>query len=163
MTLTQGHGCDIDKQKFACLQDKMKTTQPITIQLCSNISLVMLITWLDFGGILSEIPFLPNFLGKFGMCFCEVKHSIGHISGMVGLIDLKRKGGALVGYWVNYVALTIDLTHDLDPWFFKVKFQNSCISGIVIWLMWNKKKANEIDTGLTVWSCPLTTPMTLSL
>ena len=64
---------------------------------------------------------------------------IGHISGMVGLIDVKWKG-ASVGYWVNYVTLTSDLTHDLDLWFLKVKFQNSCIRGIVIWLMWNKRK-----------------------
>ena len=27
--------------------------------------------------------------------------------------------------------------------------------------MWNKK-ANQLDTGLTVWSCPLTTTMTLT-
>ena len=94
-------------------------------------------------------PHLPNFLRKFRMCFFKVKNSIGHISGMVGPIDVKQKGGALVGYWVNYVALTFDLTHDLDLWFFKDKFQNSCIWGIVIWLMWNKKKTNQLDTGLT--------------
>ena len=60
---------------------------------------------------------------------------------------------------------------DIDPWphpwpwplIFKVKFQNSCISGIVIWLMWNKKKANQLDTGLSIWFCPLTTPMNLTL
>ena len=44
---------------------------------------------------------------------------------MVGPIDVKRKGGASVGYWVNYVTLTFDLTHDLDLWFFKVKFQSN--------------------------------------
>ena len=38
---------------------------------------------------------------------------------MVGPIDVKQKGGALVG--VNYVTLTFDLTHDLDLWFVKVK------------------------------------------
>ena len=59
---------------------------------------------------------------------------------MVGPVDVKRKGGASVGYLVNYATLTFDLTHDLDLWFFKVKFQNNGISGIVIWLMWNKKK-----------------------
>ena len=70
---------------------------------------------------------------------------------MVGPIDVKRKGGASVGYWVNYVTLTFDLTHDLDLWFFKVKFQSSCI-----WRIDNqidvkqKKKANPLDTGLTV-------------
>ena len=45
VTLTQGHGCGIDKQKFACLQDKVRTTQPITTKLGSYILLVMLITW----------------------------------------------------------------------------------------------------------------------
>ena len=58
---------------------------------------------------------------------------------MVGPIDVKWKGDVSVGYWMNYVTLTFDLTHDLDLWFFKVKFQNSCIWGIVIWLMWNKE------------------------
>ena len=78
---------------------------------------------------------------------------------MVGLIDVKLKGGASVEYWVTYLALTFDLTYDIDIGFFKVKFQNSCISGIVIWLMWNEKKANQLDTGLTVWFCPLTIPI----
>ena len=122
MTLTQGHGCHIDKQKFACLQDLVRTTQPITTKLISYIHLVKFITWLDFSGILLETLFLPNFLWKIRMCFFKVKHSImsiGHISGLVGPIDVKRKGGASVGYWVNYVTLTFDLTHDLDLWFFK--------------------------------------------
>ena len=65
------------------------------------------------------------------MFFFKVQHFFGHISGMVGLIDVKRKGSALVGYWVHYVTLTFDLTHDLDLGRFKVKFWNSSISGIV--------------------------------
>ena len=56
------------------------------------------------------------------LIFFKVKHSIGHISGMVGPIDEKRKGGSSVGYGVNYVTLTFDLTHDLDLRFFKFKF-----------------------------------------
>ena len=43
MTLTQGHGCDIHKHKFACLQDKVRTTQLITTKLGSYIPLVMVI------------------------------------------------------------------------------------------------------------------------
>ena len=66
---------------------------------------------------------------------------------MVDPIDMKQKGGALAAYWVNYVALTFDFTHDLDHGFFKVEFPNTCISGIVTWLMWNEKKANQVDTG----------------
>ena len=81
--------------------------------------LVMLIPWLDFEGILVKY----FYFAKFRMGFFKVKHSIGHITGMVGSIDVEQKGGALVGYWVNYVTLTFDLTHDLDLWFFKVKFQ----------------------------------------
>ena len=42
---------------------------------------------------------------------------------MVGPIDVKWKGGASIGYWVNYVTSTLDLTHDLDLWFFKVKLK----------------------------------------
>ena len=65
------------------------------------------------------------------MWFFKVKHYFGHISGMFGPIDVKRKGSALVGCWVQYVTLTFDLTHDLDLGCFKVKFRNSLISGIV--------------------------------
>ena len=63
------------------------------------------------------------------MCFVKVKHYFGQISGMVTPIDVKRKGSALDGYWVQYMTLTFGLTHDLDLACFKVKFQNS--SGIV--------------------------------
>ena len=69
----------------------------------------MLITWEDVEEILLENRFMPNFFKKFWMCFFKVKHSIGHILGMFGPIDVKRKGGASVGYWVNYVTLTFDL------------------------------------------------------
>ena len=55
--------------------------------------------------------------------FFKAKHSIGHISGMVGPIDVKRKGGASVGYWVNYVTMTFDLTHDLDLVVSRSKFE----------------------------------------
>ena len=47
---------------------------------------------------------------------------------------VKRKVSALVGYWVQCVTLTFDLTHDLDLGCFKVKFRNSSISGIVAWI-----------------------------
>ena len=53
------------------------------------------------------------------------------MSGMVGPIDVKWKGGALVGYWAKYVILTFDLTYDLDLGCFKVKFWKSSLSRIV--------------------------------
>ena len=64
--------CDIDKQKFACLQNKVRTTQPITTRFCSYIPLV--ISWLDFGGILLEALSCQNILQKCRMCF--FKHFI---------------------------------------------------------------------------------------
>ena len=106
----------------------MRTIQSITTKLGSYIPLVMLITWLDFGGILLESPFLPNFLWKFWMCFFKVKHSIGHISGMVGPIDVKRKGGAV---W------------------------NSLIWGICWggggWLTWNEMDVSRSFVTVTIW------------
>ena len=64
-------------------------------------------------------------------CF-KVKHYFGHISGMVGPIDVNRKRSPLVGYWEQYVTLNFDLTHDFDHGCFKVKFQNSSwIDGLI--------------------------------
>ena len=53
------------------------------------------------------------------------------------------KRSASVGYWVWYVTLTFDLTHDLDLRCLKVKFRNSSISGIV-GLIDVKWKGNEL-------------------
>ena len=64
--------------------DKVRTTHQTTTKLGSFIALVMFITWLDFGEVLLENVLFANFLG--------------HISGMVGLIDVKRKGKILFAY-----------------------------------------------------------------
>ena len=58
------------------------------------------------------------------MCFFKVKHYFGHISAMVGPMDMKQKGSASVACWVYYVTLTFDLIHDLDLGCYKVKFRN---------------------------------------
>ena len=108
-----------------------------------------------------------KFSFKISDVFFKVKHSIGNISGMVGPIDVKRKGGASVGYWVNYVTLTFDLNHDLDLWFFKVTFKKSCIWGIVIWLMCNKKMQISYILvwlyDLALWPHPWTWPYILKV
>ena len=74
---------------------------------------------------------------------------------MVGRIDVKRKGSALVGYWVQYVTLTFDLTHDLDLGCFKVKFRNSSISRIV-GLIDVKWKGSEL---IWYWANCMTLPL----
>ena len=85
----------------------------------------MHITWLDFGGILLETLFCQIF---FLDVFLQGK-TLYWIYLRNGWIDVKWKGGASVGYWVDYVTLTFDLTHDLDL-VFKVKVSNSLIWGM---------------------------------
>ena len=119
----------------------------------------MVIIWLDFREIPLETFILPNFLEKFRMCCFKVKHYFGHISGLVGPIDVKQKGSALVGYWVQYVTLTLELIHYLDLGCFKVKYRNSSISGIVglIDLKWKRKWVNMILDrlyDLALWPHP---------
>ena len=96
--------------------------------------LVCAIKWQPLIGSLQPLIgsfILTNFLLNFWMCFFKVRHYLGHISGMVGTIDVIRKGSALVGHLVQHTTLTFELTHDLDLGCFKVKFRNSSISGIV--------------------------------
>ena len=46
--------------------------------------------------------FFAQFSFENFRCVFSRSNTIGHISGMVGQIDVERKGGASVGYWVNY-------------------------------------------------------------
>ena len=92
------------------------------------------------------------------MCFFNVKHSIGHISGIVGPIDVKRQDGAPVGYWVNYVTSTLYLIPDLDLWFFKVKFQIAVFQELLS--NWCETKRKQISYilgwlyGVALWPHP---------
>ena len=145
MTLTQDHGCGIDHYKTGLLDCPCHDNYLITF-------------WKSF---------VKNcYFGKFkkiGCAFFKVKHYFCYISGMVGLIDAKRKGSASVGYWILYVTLTFDLTYDLDLGCFKVKFRNSCISGIVhvIDVIW--KGSEVIGYWANCMTLPLATLMTLTL
>ena len=38
---------------------------------------------------------------------------------MIGPVDVKLKGAPSLGYWVNYVTSTFDLTQDLDHLIFQ--------------------------------------------
>ena len=83
----------------------------------------MVITWSDFRGVLLETFILANFLLKNRICFFKVKHYFGHISGMVGPIDVKRKGSVSVGSWVQYVQCSAkalekwgQMTHTIEKY-----------------------------------------------
>ena len=137
----------------------MRTTHRITTKRSSLVALVWLITWLEIEAILLETVILAN----FWMCFFRVMHYFCHVSGMVGSIDVKRKGSALVGYWVQYVTLNFDLTLTLTLDISRSNFEIALSPELLVWLMWNEKEVSWYDTGLIVWHCPVTTPMTLTL
>ena len=102
----------------------------------------MVSAWLNFGVILVDTIILANFLQKF-LFFFKVKHYFGHIWGMVGPIDVKWTASALVGYWVQYVTvtMTIDLmTLTLDV--SRSNFEIALSSELLVWLMWNKKEVS---------------------
>ena len=68
-----------------------------------------------------------EFFFKFQMYLFTVKHCIGSILRMVGWIDMKQKGCALDGFWVNYVTWNFDLTPDFDLGSIRLKVGNNCI------------------------------------
>ena len=139
----------------------MRTTHRITTKHGSFIILVMVITWFDFEEVLLETFILANFFFfQFGMCFIKVKHYFGHISGMVGPIDVKQKGSASVGYWAQYVTLTFDLTHDLDLGCFKVKFRNSFFLWIVGLINVKWKRSEPVWPCWGVWIYRIVTGVT---
>ena len=117
----------ISQNLLVCVIENHSSDHYKTWQLFAQ---VMVITWLDFGKILLETVIF------------------GHISGMVGPIDVKWKGSASVGY------LTFELTHDLDLGCFKVKFRNSSSSGI-IGLIDVKWKGSEL---IWYWADSITLP-----
>ena len=110
------------------------------------------VSWYDTGPIVWPCPLTTPWPWPISDVFFKVKQYFGHISGMVGPIDVKRKGSALVGYWVQYMTLTFDLIHDLGC--FKVKFRNSSISGIV-GLIDVKSKGSEL---IWYWADCMTLP-----
>ena len=141
----KGHGCAINKQKFACLQDKVRTTQPITTKLSMAISVVMLITWLDFKGILLETLILPNFLPKFWMCFFKVKHYWTYLrNGWCDWCEAKRRFIS----WILGELCALDLWPHPWPWPCSFSLRNG---GAADWH--GKKGCNSIvhDHDCDIW------------
>ena len=97
-------------------------------------------------------PVVPSD-GRTHLALCRTpKIYFGHISGMVGSIDVKWKGSELVGYWVQYVTLTFDLTHDLVS---RSNFKITVSPELLVWLMWNEKEGSEL---ICYWADCMTLP-----
>ena len=91
------------------------------------------------------------------ICLVMVKRAIGHILGIVGVIDMKQKGNFMIGCRVHYVTLTLDLTDGLDLRFPRENFQIAChISGIgrLLGIEWKKFKliicGHDFELGVTM-------------
>ena len=69
---------------------------------------------------------------------------------MVGPIDVKRKGGASVGYWVSYVTLTFDLTRDLGLVISMSTFEKALFEEWEGWLTWNERDVSWPFMTMTV-------------
>ena len=52
------------------------------------------------------------------------------ISGIGGLVDMKEMGYESIRCWTHYITLTFDPHPWPRPWIFKVKFWDSCVSGM---------------------------------
>ena len=71
------------KKMCVCLHDKMRTTPAVTTELVTYTLLVMILTWLNSGGILLE-NYLAILYSTYRMCF-----SINHSLEIVDPIDVK--------------------------------------------------------------------------
>ena len=101
VTLAQGHQATEVGQISLWPHDKVRTTHPIAKKIGRYISLVMLSTSLNFAVILSEnfcSEFCPS---KFQMRFSPIEHSICHILGMVGPVDVKQNGHKWTGCYTD--------------------------------------------------------------
>ena len=111
VTLGQGHWATEAGRNLSCPHDTMRTAHPIATKLDRYIPLIILSTWLNFGVILRKMLF-RRFFNKILNPFSPVEHSICHILGMVGPIDVKQKEMSQLDATLIRVPLT--LTFDLD-------------------------------------------------
>ena len=106
------------RTQFTLFPQYVRTTHLITTKLGRYIPLIMLPTWLNFGGNLV----LVNLFEKFQIRSSQVENSICHIIVMVGPIDVKQKEMSRLDATLTRVPLT--LTFDLEF------SRSNCISGM---------------------------------
>ena len=138
------------KKSELCLHGTVRTNHPITTKLGSYIPLVVLITWLDFGGILLEL---------FG-CVLTRSNTIGFIwNGWFDWWETKMK---CIGWILDEKG---DFGLWSRPWLWPwSNFEIAVSRDMLFWLMWKQKDVNQLITGLTAWPRPLTTcTMTFTL
>ena len=61
------------------------------------------------------------------------------------------------------MSLNCDLTHDLDPWFWRSNFEKVVTKEWDAWLTWSERDVSRLNVGPMLWLSTLTSPMTLTL
>ena len=120
-------------------------------------------TWLDFGAILIEAFYLCYFFSsKFWMIFFQGQRIDWPylMNGWFDWNDLERK----------YIASILGELFDLGLWPHPLpwriswsNFEIAVSQELFVWLMWNEKEADQLNTGTNKWPWTLTTPKTLTL
>ena len=78
------------------------------------------------------------------------------------VITPKWKENTFVRYRTNYMIWL--LTPPMTLIFYtRSNMETFASQESLVWLIWSKKEVNQLDTGLTIWPCHLTTLMTLTL
>ena len=126
-------------------------------KLHNSISVVIVIIWLHFWGILFGTFFWQIFSRFHVVFFCSNTLLATSEEWLVRLMWNEKE--VSFGYWVNFVTLTYELTHDLDLEFFKVRYWNNTISVIdgLIHVKWNGNKSVGYSANY------VTAPMILAL
>ena len=144
------------------------------------IVLVMLLTWLNFGRILSFFfsEYCCCYCSKFRMCFFTIKQTFGHFLQNVGLIAIHLDAGPTIRLW-----------HLTSPMTLTLGFEGQILTQLYISgkgslndVKWNRnilirycanywsggidmqwRDVSWLDAGPTMWPRPLTLSMTLTL
>ena len=126
----------------------MRTTHRITSKHYSFITLVIVITWLDFGEVLLETVILANFLEKkFGYVFSR-SNTILAISQewLVRLMWNKKELHPLhTGYIMWPWPLTSLMTLTLHV--SRSHFEITVSQELLVWLIWNEKVVSNMILG----------------
>ena len=150
----------------------MRTTQLITTNLGSDIPLVMLITWLDFRGILLETLFFCQIFFEYFGCVFSRSNALLDISQewLVRLVWNEKEVHWLDTGWTMRpwpLTLPMTLTFDFSRSNFKIAISQEWLSDWCDFYFFYVQKENK---SVIYWadcmvfrSCPLTTPMTLTL
>ena len=92
----------------------------------------------------------------------NVKYRICYISAKDGPIAMKRKANISVELKASNVTIRFDLFHDLDLQFSRSNMEFALSQPKVVWLPWNEKQTNRLNSMPQMWPMGLTLTLTMT-